>query len=216
MNKIKTSVSGWTRYVAFDLWRGPDFLKTRDEEEPFGGGCLLYLALREGETGQRLQIESRAIYSNFVERQAVLRAVYWDNQVVRLDGRRMDLPIPVVKQVPARFVQVPMIQVQQWLDAFRDIETPILVEPQEGALPICTLRITLSHVASVFEKVWEVTPGSTSPLQQAWNEVWQQLGEALRTSPALALTDIEESFPNVEPKPEAYELQNYVPTMTLP
>ncbi|HEU5376802.1 MAG TPA: hypothetical protein VFV38_15305, partial [Ktedonobacteraceae bacterium] len=81
-------------------------------------------------------------------------------------------------------------------------------------LPICSLRIETDYVSNAFERVWQVLPGEQSELLRAWREVWHEMGDVLQGAPSL--TDIEESFPSVEGRPEVYDLQAYEPLLALP
>jgi len=205
----KKTPYGRTRRLAYDLWRGPEYITKPDENEPFGGPCILRLALRTG-TSAKPQIEARAVYGSFTEQDAILRAVYWDGQTAVKNSEREEQQI----KIPASFVRVPVASMRQWISIFDNLQTSLQTMPQQNdSLPICSLRVEIDAVYSVFEKVWQVAPGEADELQHAWQDVWQQLGLALETFPAI--TDVEEIFPYVEGKPEVYDVQAYKPSLQL-
>lgn len=215
MTSIKGSFYGRVRRTAYELWRGPDYLQKLDDETFGGGPCLLRLALRR-RTSMDPQIEARAIYATLadeVQVNAVLRAVYWDSKsVVHVD--RHNPPEDAPFQIPAKFVRVPIIQVHQWIKRFDGLQTSLRAFPlQEDSLPICSLRIEVDSVYSVFEKAWQVLPGVQDDLTGVWQEVWSEMGKVLQASPCVR--GIEESFPCIQGKPEAYDLQAYEPLLTF-
>ncbi|HEU5378292.1 MAG TPA: hypothetical protein VFV38_22950 [Ktedonobacteraceae bacterium] len=160
------------------------------------------------------QIEARAAYASLVDEtqpDAILRAVYWNSQTVIPSSPPETTPM----KIPARFVQVPNIQTQQWIRRFEGLQTSLQIfSLQNDSLSICSLRIEIDSVDSVFEKVWQVPPDEQDGLTRAWIEVWDNMGKALQTCPVIA--GVEESFASLEEKPEAYDLQGYKPVLTLP
>jgi hypothetical protein len=166
------------------------------------------------------QIEARAVYAYYdsfvgeAQSDAVLRAVYWDSKTV-VSKSRDDPPADTPFTIPAKFVQVPITQVRQWVQAFDSLQTSLqVVSRPDDSLPICSLRIETNYVDNVFEKVWQVLPGERDELTRVWLHIWHEMGKALHVCPII--TDITESFPHIEGKPEAYDFQAYEPSLTLP
>jgi len=184
----------------------------RNEDDMAGGARVLHLALRKG-TSMKPVVESRAVYASLVDEtqpDGLLRAIYWDSQTVKRDSSPETTPI----KIPAKFVRVPVERVRQWIGAFDTLSTSLHVSSEEDdSLPICSLRIEIDAVYSVFERVWQVTPDEENELQRVWQEVWLQTGLALQTSPGV--TDIEENFSCVEPKPDVYDFQTYQPSLNV-
>ena len=216
MAPIKGSFSGRVRRTAYDLWRGPNYLRNQGRVNFWGGYCVLRLALRQRTSGDP-QIEARAVYASFADEtqpDAILRAMSWDSKTV-VQKSRDDPPENTPFTIPAKFVQVPIAQVRQWVKTFDGLQTSLQIFPQQDdGLPICSLRIETDYVYNAFEKIWQVLPGEQSELLRAWQKVWHEMGNILQAFPAL--TDIEESFPHVEGKPEVYDFQAYEPLLTLP
>jgi hypothetical protein len=88
-----------------------------------------------------------------------------------------------------------------------------LLPRTEYELPTCSLRIETNSASNAFEIVWPVHAGEPSELLRAWKDVWHEMGIALQTQQAM--TEVEESFPCVEGRPEVYDLQAYKPWLTL-
>jgi len=203
------------RATAYNLWRGPRSLNSQGDREFCGGPCVLRLGLRQG-TSSTPQIEARAAYASFYSEElpdAIVRAMSWESKSMKRNSRGEMLEHPPFT-IPAKFVQVPLGTVQQWVRKFDSIQTTLQLTPHEAdSLPICSLRIETNSVYNAFEKVWQVSPDEQSELLRAWLEVWHEMGIALQTYPAM--TDVEESFPCVEGRPEVYDLQSYQPLLTL-
>ncbi len=215
MASTKPSRYGRERLTAYALWRGPDFVRIRADGDLSGGHCVLRLALRQGNSSHP-QIEGRAAFASFhYEEQpdAIVRAMSWEKRL----GVRTNRTDPLSETpftIPAKFVRVPIALVRQWVKRFDGMQTTLQLTPQEDdSLPICSLRIEADYVYNAFEKVWQVIPGDSSEPLRAWLEVWHDMGMALQTQQAL--TDVEESFPCVEGRPEVYDLQAYEPWLTL-
>ena len=214
MKSVKPSFYGRVRRTAYDLWRGPDYISDPDEESPLHGFCVLRLAIRKGETAKPL-IESRAVYTILYRddpQDAILRAVYWDNKDII--GTTHSTPYDTPFKIPAKFVQIPLTLVQQWISSLEHLQTSIQTSSHEDdTLPICTLRVETEAVSSVFEKTWQVVEGENSELNRIWQQIWQQMGLALETAPII--TDLEESFPCIKPERDVYDLQAYKPSLDL-
>ena len=214
MAPIKQSFYGRVRMTAFQLWRGPSYV-VKPGEDPFGGFCLLRLALRQ-ETSGNPRIEARAVYASFTDEEAsdaILRAMSWESKLV-IRKKRDDTPEDAPFTIPATFVRVPLPQVQQWVKRFDGFQLSLQLLPRkEYDLPICSLRIETDYVSNAFEQTWQVLPGNQDELTRAWLEIWHEMGVALQTHQAI--TGVEESFPCVEGKPEVYDLQGYQPLLTL-
>jgi hypothetical protein len=213
MAGIKGTRYGQARRAAYALWRGPDFAQQQSQTEALGGNRVLSLAIRKGSSLAPL-LESRSVYGSLVSDRssdAILRAVSWNSQTARHPS-----PTEAISEiVPARFVRIPAMQVQQWLRKFDGLHTTLSsVAQTDDQLPICSLRIEADAVYSVFEQVWQVVPGEQSELTHIWLDVWNAMGQTLQTEPAIQ--DVEESFPCVEGKPAAYDFQTYEPWLTLP
>lgn len=214
MSVVKTTFYGHVRGTAYDLWRGPDYISSQNENSPLGGFCVLRLAIRKGISAKPM-IESRAVYTILrpdEPQDAILRAVYWDSKTVAPSSNRYDYrPF----KIPAKFVQIPLMLLQQWISSLEGLQTFIQTTSHEDdSLPICTLKIATEAVSSLFEKTWQVVEGENSELNRIWQAIWQQMGLALEISPIL--TDVEESFPCVKPEPDIYDLQTYKPSLNLP
>lgn len=210
------SFYGTVRRTAYNLWRGSHYLTYRDSEHFCGGHCVLRLAMRQ-RTSSDPQLEARAVYAYLASEEqtdAVLRAMSWDSKSV-VRKSRDDPPPDAPFTIPAKFVRISIAQVQQWINVFDGLPTSLQVFSQEDdGLPICSLRIETDYVSNAFERVWQVLPGEQSELLSAWREVWREMGNILQGAPSL--TDIEESFPRVEGRPEVYDLQAYEPLLALP
>lgn len=215
MTRVKSSFYGQVRKTAYALWAGPDYVYDQGDTDPLGGDCLLRLAMQQ-RNSMNPQIEARAAYayySSFVgetQFDAVLRAVYWDSQTVVRSSPPETTPI----KIPVRFVQMPIAPVRQWISTFDGLQTSVQVLPRlNDNLPICSLRVEVDYVHSVFEKTWQVIPGELDELTNIWLKIWQEMEKALQTYPRV--TNMKESFPHVEGKPEAYDFQAYEPLLTL-
>ena len=218
MTGVKKTFYGRVRRTAYDLWRGPDYVENvekEDEDNPLGGFCVLRLAIRKGETARPL-IESRAVYAILRlddPQDAILRAIYWDNKEIMHTTHSTPYDTPF--KIAAKFVQIPLTLVQQWISSLENLQTSIQTSSHEDdSLPICTLRVETETVSSVFEKTWQVVEGENSELNHIWQVIWQQMGLALETSPII--TDVEESFPCIKPELDVYDLQAYKPSLDLP
>ena len=202
------------RRTAFGLWYGPDYMLAQDENDPWNGFCVLRLALRQNTERRRVRIESRAAYAYLAheeQREAVLRAVFWDNQITV--GKSRDDTSPI--KIPAKFVTIPVTQVQQWLHTFDGVSTSIRAfDRDDETLPVCSLRVETNDTNCVFEKVWQVVEGEESELNRVWQETWRQMGQSLQTAPII--TGLEEFFPCVKVEPDSYDLEGYTPTLHLP
>ncbi len=206
------SYYGQVRRTAYALWRGPHYLRNRNDTNFLGGSCVLRLAMRQ-RTSTEPQIEARAVYASLkdeAQSDAVLRAVYWDSRTVIHNSSPEATPI----KIPARFVQTSIIQAKQWIKMFDGFQTTLRVFPQtDDTLTICSLRIETDSVYRVFEKVWQVTQGEYDELNRLWQVIWQQMGQALQTLPTIAVP--EETFPRVDGDPSAYDFQAYSPTLKI-
>ncbi|HEU5382701.1 MAG TPA: hypothetical protein VFV38_45425 [Ktedonobacteraceae bacterium] len=210
MTGVKRTSYGRVRRLAYDLWRGPEYATRQNENDLSGGRCLLHLAIRQGITAKP-QLEARSVYSSFEPEDAILRAIYWDSRAAAQNSVLDDQQI----KIPAKFVSVPFARVQQWVDAFANLQNVLDISPQQDdSLPICSLRVEIDPVYCLFEKVWQVRPGEVNELQRAWQTIWQQMGLVLQASPVI--TDVEEHFRCVEGKTDAYDFQAYHPSLTLP
>ncbi len=214
MALIKGSFYGRVRMTAFQLWRGPSYV-VKHGEDPFGGFCLLRLALQQG-TATNPRIEARAAYASWADEEtsdAILRAMSWESKLEikkKRDGTPEDAPFTI----PAKFVRVPIPQVRQWVKGFNGLYISLQLLPRiEYELPTCSLRIETNSASNAFEMVWPVHADEPSELLRAWKDVWHEMGMALQTHQTV--TDVEESFPCVEGKPEVYDLQGYKPLLTL-
>jgi len=218
MPVVKGTFYGYVRRTAYDLWDGPDYVEKRrkDEEDDFwGGGRVLRLAIRKGETAKPM-IESRIVYAILrpdEPQDVILRGMYWDNTAIRHTTHSTPLDTPFT--ISAKFVRLPLAPLLQWIHSLENIPTTIQTTTREDdTLPICTLRVETSGVTSVFEKTWQVVEGENAELNRVWQDIWRQMEQILQTSPTL--TNIEESFPCIEAKPDIYDLHAYQPSLNLP
>ena len=205
--------SGRVRRTAYELWRGPAFIRMKNKDDMTGGAQALHLTLRKG-TSMKPVTESRAVYASLVDDtqpDGVLRSIYWDSQTVKRDSPVESTPV----KIAAKMVKIPLSRVRQWMSVFEGIQTSFEVLAQaEDSWPICSLRVERDSVYSVFEKVWQVDLNREDELQQAWRQVWQEMGQALQSSPAV--TDIEEDYSHVEPVSDALDFQENQPVLDLP
>ncbi len=218
MSVIKKSFYGHVHSTAFDLWNGPDYVEKRkkgNEDDFLGGGRVLRLAIRKGEAAMPL-IESRAVYAylNPDESQDILlRGMYWDNTAISY--RTRDTPLDTPFKIAVKFVRLPLALLQQWLHSLENLSTAIQTTSRaDDTLPICSLRVEIDGVSSVFEKTWQVVEGENTELNRVWQDIWRQMEQILQTS--TSLTNIEESFPCIEVKPDVYDLHAYQPSLNLP
>ncbi len=215
MTPIRGSFYGRVRMTAFQLWRGPSYV-VKDGEDPFGGFCLLRLALQQG-TSTNPQIEARAVYASWADDEtsdAILRAMSWESKL-EIKKKRDETPEDTPFTIPATFVRVPIPQVRQWVKRFDGLYISLQLLPRiEYELPTCSLRIETNSASNAFEIVWPVGTGEQSELLRAWQEIWHEMGVALQRHQTI--TGVEESFPCVEGRPEVYDLQGYKPLLTLP
>ncbi len=212
MTDVQPPLHTRVRRTAYDLWRGPNFLQTRDENDLIGGNRILRLAIRKGISIKPL-IEARAVYAILEDEmaEAVIRAVYWDSHTFI----RNLLPEETVTRIPVKFVRIPREKLQCWLEAFAGLHTSIQISVREDtSLPICSLRVETSAMQCSFEKVWQVVPDEDKELNCIWQEIWQEMGLALQTAPIVA--DVEESFPDTQIEPDSYDFQSYQPSLSLP
>lgn len=216
MAPVKRSFYGQVRTTAYNLWHGSDYLIKQDESNYCGGHCILRLALRQRDSTHPL-LEARAVYAYLAHEtqpDAILRAMSWDSKTV-VSKSRDDPPADTPFTIPAKFVQVPITQVRQWVQTFAGLQTSLqIVSLPDDSLPICSLRIETNYIDNAFEKVWQVLPGERDELTRIWLEVWHKMGKMLQTCPAI--TSVQESFPCIEGKPEVYDFQAYEPLLTLP
>lgn len=212
MKYVPHTLYGLTRRTAYELWRGPVSVQRQDETDLSGGLCVLHLALRQGTSGQPL-IESRSVYASLAHEppdDALLRAVYWNSHTAPRRGQVEDAQI----KIPAKFVLLPISYVHQWIGMLERLPTVIRAFPdKDDSLPICSLRVDTRMVASVFEQVWQVMPDQQSELTHVWQTIWQEMALALQNSPTV--TDIEEHFPCVQLPQDAYDFQQYQPSLDI-
>lgn len=212
MTDVQPPLHTRVRMTAFDLWRGPNFLQTRDENDLLGGNRVLRLAMRKG-LSIKPEIEARAVYAILEEEidDVVIRAVYWDSHTLI----RNRPPEETVTKIPVKFARISRKQLQHWLEAFAGIHTLIQISVrEEPGIPICSLRVEMSALSCSFEKVWQVVPDDDRALNRVWQEVWQEMGLALQTAPMVA--DVKESFPDTCIEPDPYDFQSYQPSLNLP
>jgi hypothetical protein len=142
-------------------------------------------------------IESRAVYASLLDEtqpDGLLRSIYWDSQTVQRQSPPERTPV----KIAARVVTIPFSSIQQWIGAFENIQTSFERAARvDDSWPICSLRLEIDPVYTVFEKVWQVSPGSAPDLQRVWRHIWQALGQALQSSPAV--TEIEETYASENP-----------------
>ncbi len=212
MTGVQPPLHTRVRRTAYDLWRGPSYLQKKDDNDPVGGNCVLRLAIRKGISIKPL-IEARAVYTILGDEMedAVIRAVYWDSHTFI----RNQPPEKTVTRIPVKFVRISGERLQGWLEAFAGLHTSIQISVREDtSLPICSLRVETSAAECSFEKVWQVVPDDDIELNRVWQETWQAMGLALQTAPIVA--DVEESFPDTQIEPDAYDFQSYQPSLNLP
>jgi hypothetical protein len=151
-------------------------------EPPFWGWPVLSLETITATLPAR--IESRSVYANLTDDTqpfAVLRAVYWNWDIAKKmieEQQKEDIIRPTI---PARFVKLQMIQLGEWLSVFNNISVTIdgsCVDDDE--VPIRKLRIEQDYTSCIFEKVWQTQDVNHNPLNQKWDQVWQQMTEALK------------------------------------
>jgi hypothetical protein len=212
----KGTFSGRVRRIAYELWHGPEYILYKDEQNVLSGFCVLHLAMRKGETAKPT-IESRAVYAILNSGEptdAILRAVYWDRKTLIDYKEPYDAPFAI----PATFLRLPLTTLQEWIDELDGVSAVIQTTSyDDDRLPICTLKVAPEYVTSVFEKTWQIVADDTSDLTRVWQTIWHQMGKALQTAPALAVTGLEESFAaSQQIGPEYYDIQNYQPTLDLP
>jgi hypothetical protein len=215
MPVVKSSYYGNVHRTAHDLWLGPDYIQDTNDDDIFLGGlCVLRLAIRKG-SSIRPELEARAVYATIRPdylQDVVLRAMYWDNKTV-VRSNAPDTPF----KIAAKFVQMPLVPLQQWIAALENIPTTIQTTSYEDdSLPICTLRVQTAFISSVFEKTWQVVEGKDSDLTHVWQDIWRQMGQALQTYPIITALDESFSSKYVQIAPDIYDLQAYQPTMDLP
>src|SRR5579859_5823225 len=123
MTHLKASFIGRMRRLAFALWRGPEYIKKQDDADFVSGFCILHLALQKGTFTHPL-LESRTVYG-FLEQEdqqvAALRGLSWDSRMVPR-GRDIPYERPLIK-IPAKYVEISILQVKQWIGAFENLQT---------------------------------------------------------------------------------------------
>lgn len=203
---------GLERAIAYTVWRGPDLLRMKSDDDLSGGSHVLHLALRKG-TSMKPVIASRAVYASLLDEtqpDGLVRSMYWDSQSVWRGSSPEHPPV----RIAAKVVAVPLKSVQQWIAAFEHIQTSIeRAAPADDSWPICSLRLEIDPVYMVFEKVWQVGQGSTPGLQRVWQHIWHALGQALQSSPAV--TDIEETYASESPGADILDFQLNQPGLDL-
>lgn len=221
---MSTSANGYTRWGApehqrnvemrknaFRSWEGPHSIEVRQPElDLFYGWSVLTLA---GRYDWPFRIESRIVYANLFDTEqpiAVLRAVSWDYGIAHQAISELRESAPLA--VPVRFVEVPLPHVREWLTKFKDLTvTAEQTEVHDETLPIRRLRIEWEYTSCVLEKIWKEQGPQHEPLLTAWSQVWVAMGNALRTSPQLEISMIDEDFSAVHPDRSAYAPRDYDP-----
>lgn len=199
------------RSLAIRLWEGAPSIEVRQQEgDRFFGWSVLALA---GRLNWPLRLESRIVYANLFDSEqhiAILRAVSWDYAVAHqaISELRDDAPL----LVPVRFVHVPLAHVREWLAPFKDLTlTAEQTEVQDTTLPIRRLRIEWEYTSCVLEKIWQQQGPQHEALLTAWSQVWIAMGNALRTSPQVEISTVDEDFRAVQSDRSVYAPGGYDP-----
>lgn len=199
------------RGSALRFWEGAPSIDVRQQDgDLFYGWRALSLA---GRYNWPLRIESRIVYANLfdpVQSIAVLRAVSWDYGIAHQAISELRESAPLV--VPVRFVEVPVPHVREWLAKFKDLTvTAEQTEVHDETVPIRRLRIEWEYTSCVLEKIWQEQGPQHEPLLTAWSQVWEAMGNSLRTSPQLEIPMIDEDFSAVQLDRSAYAPRDYDP-----
>jgi hypothetical protein len=204
------SLKGYVGIQVQTILRGPQNITfpERDEELPFYGWPML--ALKTVTPTLPSREESRLVYANLNDDEqefAVLRAASWDWKVARQAIHEQGENFKPV--IPARFIKIPIDQLKEWLSNFTELTIIIggFCENNDK-IPIRGLRVERDYTACILEKVWQAQDPQHISLNEQWNDVWQQMTEALTTAPII--THPREDFWLVQIEIN-YDFQTYRP-----
>jgi len=204
------------RIQARAIWRGPQSVELHDDGGvSFYGWRTLALELRPGKADR---IESRSVYANLYDRTqptAILRAVYWDGELVRRQTKQPeDKDRPFRLKVPARFVQMPVDRLVAWLAQLEGVSIPVDdMCGDDGATSIRRLRIERDYLSCIFEKVWRLEDPKHARLNKRWDQIWQEMNTSLTNEQLVG--NVVENFWFVKPRVR-YDLRAYDISLIAP
>jgi hypothetical protein len=193
------------------ILHGPKDITWDDGEKggpPFYGWSILSLRITNANLPS--QFESRSVYANLYDKSqqfGVLRATSWDWKGTREAFREQGANFKLI--MPARFVKLPIEQLNKWLLAFKDLKTTVDERcPVNSEVPIRGLRIERDYKACLFEKVWQNQSVKYAKLNEKWNQIWHQMTEALEVGPFIDHLNEDFWLNQLEVK---YDFQAYQP-----
>jgi hypothetical protein len=188
------SLKGQVGIHSQTILQGPQSITLPETGEKLSFYGWATLALRTVSPTLPSQFESRIVYANLHDTEqefVILRAAFWDWKVARQAIQEQGESYKPV--IPVRFIKIPIDQLKGWLSNF--IELSIIVGgfcENNDKIPIRGLRVERDYTACIFEKVWQAEDSEHIPLNSQWNQIWQQMTEALTTAPII--TYLVESF----------------------
>lgn len=204
---IQVTYYGNLRTKAKFIWRGPRSIDIyQNNSTIFYGWSTLALELM----GKGDNIECRTLYANmFDESQdfAILRTVVWNRSAIK--EMIKDQPNNFELVLPAKFVIIPVNQLEKWLKSFNGIRTSI--QPHIYKTTTNTtrrLKIERDYKSAIFEKTWEQRSNKYNRLNEKWEVVWNEMTQFLEREPIFL--DFFEKFWPVIPNPH-YNFNDYHP-----
>ncbi len=206
------TLATFLRSQVFSVWRGAEnavIPGTKDYE--FYGWRTLALDVRIDHKGSRPEFESRIVYANLSDEtqpNAILRAVYWNNDVER--ARLAEEGMAYRLGLPARFVWVPTAMLNSWIETLHGVSTDVNVRPGiDPLLPVRRLLVKMDYKICVFEKVWRYRESPSTALDLAWDGIWNKMGDALSNG-TPSMSRLDEAFEPSVTQP-FYDLESYLP-----
>jgi hypothetical protein len=140
---------------------------------------------------------------------ALLRAVFFDRNVERkrfLAGNDL-----YQLELPARFVLIPLEQLQHWLRLFAGIEIVIGIKKSHQDTSAITRKLQIEWVSNSqsFGLTWVSSDLDRNFLNPLWNQVWLEMDNLLATSPVVHVLDERLFRSEIVP---TYKLSEYLPT----
>lgn len=210
--QLHRPIYGDIRVQAQAVWRGPEDIVIKDLAGTYFYGWST-LSLETKHATQDV-LEARTVYANLFngdQPEAVLRAVFWDGELMKRSILSHNQPSELV--LPNRFVRIPIKRLQDWLAEFSSLSVPIDEVPRDDSTgSIRRLKIQREIITSMFEKIWQVHPITHASLEDAWDRVWTQMTEELGIAPTVPNEEVDEDFRFVTPI-FTYDPANYRPNL---
>ncbi|NWJ48693.1 MAG: hypothetical protein HXX08_22765 [Chloroflexi bacterium] len=174
-----------------NLLLGPTSFYWQHDHDSFYGWSVLSLHMRLGWEDRN---EVRTVYGNLFDSSqdySVLRAVFWNGIVERAKVRKEKEAY--IGQLPARFIEIPVSLLREWLNEFDDLSLKIDLSSQlDESVKVRRLRIERDYYSEIFEYIWQKENELFSELNNKWQKVWDQMTELLSSSKIV--TDFSEEY----------------------